>query len=662
MTAAVARHATAEDHDLAAGYIAFCHQLSLSDRALRDRLRAARAFLAAHPDLGVWMQRPVPQRLTDLKRTAAWPLVGWAILTGQTSADLDLLLVKDFGSLGAIAQTLHPDDVADANAAAVRLGWSESWGRTIVREALVLAIAATGRSMRQLTHPDLEQLRDGVQACPLISEEARRRRRTQLFGLAQLLFELGVLDTPARRHYSPGASIEQRMFAALPDTAIRTAMVRYVTARAAVLEDTTVDSLVNDLIPFGEFLAGQHPHVVSLRQLDREHIEGYLAYIRTRRWRGRKARDQQVSVTVVHAAVLSLRNFFDDITLWGWEQRPPRQLLFATDVPKLPRPLPRALAPDHDARLLAAIDQLDDPFARCGLLVLRHAGLRIGELLDLELDAVVDYGAAGTWLLVPLGKRKTERSVPLDVPTIAALDAWIAVRRHQRALPHPKTGKPTDFLFTEQGHRLGAWRIRSGLDHAAEQAGLLVEPGNPARITPHRLRHTYATSLANAGMSLQALMALLGHVTPEMTLRYAALASPTIRAAYDDAMARARPRLPLVAAGRPAPPDKIDWLNSEFLKTRLAHGYCSRHLAAEACPYANICEQCDSFVPAPESRAVLAGQLTDIQALHADACARGWDSEAVRHATVIQKLQAHLATIDACDNRTPGLDPPPMAG
>lgn len=422
-------------------------------------------------------------------------------------------------------------------------------------------------------------------------------------------------------------------------------MVRYVRARATVLAAKSIESLVNDLIPFGVFLADHHPDVVSLRQLDRGHIEDFLVYNRTRSWRGRKARDQQVSSTVAHAAVLSLRNFLDDITLWGWADRPARQLLFATDVPRLPRALPRALTPDDDTTLIAAITALTDPFARCGLLVLRYAGLRLGELLDLELDAVVDYGPAGTWLRVPLGKLKTERSVPIDETTVAALDDWIAIRGRQRALPHPDTGKPTDFLFIEQGHRLRPWRIRSGLDRAAEQAGLLAPPGSPARITPHRLRHTYATMLANAGMSLQALMALLGHVTPEMILRYATLASPTLRASYDDAMTKARRRLPLVAAGRPVAPSRIDWLQSEFLKTRVAHGYCSRHLAAEACPYANICEQCDNFVPAPDHAPVLAGQLADIRSLHTDAQTRGWDSEVARHARVIDKLEGHLATL-----------------
>jgi integrase len=645
VTAPVARHATAADHDLLGDYIAFCGDLEVSDRALRDRLRAARGFLATHPDLDVWMHRPVQTRLTDLRRTQAWPLIGWAILTGHVAADLELLLVKDFGTLGTAAEQLFPGDFADAHAAAARLGWSPTWARSIVREALVLTIAATGRTLRRLTEHDLDDVCRGIDPSPLITDAARKRHRAQLFGLAQLLFECRVTDAPPRRRYPAAASVEQRFAAALPDTPVRAAMTRYVTTRAAVLAASSVDGLINDLIPFGAYLADHHPQITTLAQLDRSHIEGFLVTNRTRRWRGRKARDQQVSTSVAHAAVLALRNFLDDITLWGWADRPARQLLFAADVPRLPRPLPRALSPDDDTALLAAIGDLDDPFARCGLLVLRYAGLRIGELLDLELDAVVDYGAAGTWLRVPLGKLKTERSVPLDEVTVAALDAWTATRGKQRAIPHPQTGKPTDLLFTEQGRRLGPWRIRSGLDRAAAHAGLLADPDSPARVTPHRLRHTYATRLANAGMSLQALMALLGHVTPEMTLRYATLASPTLRAAYDEAMTKARRRLPIVAAGRPAVPSKVEWLQSEFLKTRVAHGYCSRHLAADACPYANICEQCDNFIPAPENIDVLADQLTDIRILQADAQARGWTSETHRHGRVAAKLEQHLATL-----------------
>jgi integrase len=145
----------------------------------------------------------------------------------------------------------------------------------------------------------------------------------------------------------------------------------------------------------------------------------------------------------------------------------------------------------------------------------------VGELLDLELGNIVDYGPAGSWLKVPLGKLATERMVPLSAATVAVLDEWVALRGAHRPLPHPRTGELTDFLFTQRGRRLGYTRLRSGLLAAAEAVGLRAPDYGVLTVTSHQLRHTWATEFANAGMSLQALMALLGHVTPQMTLRYA---------------------------------------------------------------------------------------------------------------------------------------------
>ena len=109
-------------------------------------------------------------------------------------------------------------------------------------------------------------------------------------------------------------------------------------------------------------------------------------------------------------------------------------------------------------------------------------------------------------------------------------------------------------------------------------------------------------------------MALLGHVTPEMTLRYAKLANPTIRAAYQAAIAKTRvgAALPIATINRtPVVADRVAWLRAEMLKTRLAHGTCTRDPAAGVCPYANICEQCDNFAPAADAAPILRAQLAD---------------------------------------------------
>jgi hypothetical protein len=224
----------------------------------------------------------------------------------------------------------------------------------------------------------------------------------------------------------------------------------------------------------------------------------------------------------------------------------------------------------------------------------------------------------------------------------------MAQRGPQRALPHPRHGRLADFLFLERGRRPTAFRLRRALDHAAAAAGLSGPGGSLLHVTPHQLRHTFGTSLINAGMSLPALMALMGHITPEMTLRYAKLASPTVRTAYQAAMDKVRVRqpLPLLIDDRQAVPDRVEWLGSEMLKTRVAHGYCSRDLVAEACPYANICEQCDNFVTTTQFLPALQHQLADVRALRDDAETRSWHSEVARHTQVITSIQRHLRRLN----------------
>jgi len=196
---------------------------------------------------------------------------------------------------------------------------------------------------------------------------------------------------------------------------------------------------------------------------------------------------------------------------------------------------------------------------------------------------------------------------PLDETTLATLDGWTTQRSTQRALPNPRDGKPV-----QRGRRLSAYRLRKGLADAAIAAGLGGRDGATLHVTPHQLRHTYGTALVNGGMSLQALMALLGHVSAEMTLRYASLASPTVRAAYDQAMTKARSRLtlPIAPLGQAIVPDRVQWLSAEMFKTRIAHGYCSRTPAAEA---------------------------------------RGWDPEVARHTRVINSLTGHLNRLAQSD-------------
>jgi hypothetical protein len=251
----------------------------------------------------------------------------------------------------------------------------------------------------------------------------------------------------------------------------------------------------------------------------------------------------------------------------------------------------------------------------------------------------------GSWLKVPLGKLDTERMVPLDAEILALIDHITEIRSPGRPMPHPRYRRLTQFLFTHHGRRLSQNAVRAELDRAAVTAGL-------DHVTPHQLRHTYATALVNAGVSLQALMALLGHMSAEMSLRYGRLFDTTVRAEYERALDLVKQQAKTPRAGRRSLPltditGGADWKDTPLLKSRLAGGFCLRAPAQGACTYANICEHCPSFHAEPSSLPILAAQRVDAAALAADAEKRGWITEAERHCQLIAQLDALISEAQA---------------
>ena len=654
--------ATSRPADLLDAFVDHDNRLGGQQPYRLQRRAAAHAFLTRHPDLEEWMARPVEARLVELGRhELAWPFVAFAIVTGAVRADADLLFAKNFGhSMFRWINVLFTDDIARLEDAATRLGATSP--AIAVRGAVQLAVAFMGRAPSTLTSEDLDQLAVAIDTSPRLSEPMRRGRRADVFRLRRFLFEAGMITLPAQHRREGGPATREARMAAVRAPEFRRTLTAYLDARATVLRPKTIDKLTSALAIFGEFVCDHDPDLHSVAGLERRHIEAFLAWTSTRASRGSHDHSKTVGPFVHAHAAIAVRGFLDDIWAWGWADAPGRRLIFNADIPRQPDTLPRALPPDIDTAVMDAVAHLDDVFARVGITVLRHTGIRIGELLDLEINHLVDYGRNGTWLRVPLGKLHNERSVPVDDQALEALDQWLAQRQPQRARPHPRGGDLTDFIFVAKGRRLGTARIQRGFRDAVTAAGLLGPDGQPLKVTAHQMRHTWATELANAGMSIQALMTLLGHRSPEMTIRYARLASPALKTAYDQAAGRIARRIPVAPLGQPATPDRVEWLAAEMLKTRVAHGYCSRDLVAEACAYANICETCPNYVTAPEFEPAIEAQLADIHALRDDADTRGWTSEAARHDRVITSLDRHLQRININRPATTPLDTPPRAG
>ncbi|ETZ96290.1 phage integrase family domain protein [Mycobacterium kansasii 824] len=168
-----------------------------------------------------------------------------------------------------------------------RLGWSSSWIETVLGECLAVLVACHGGLVADLTEQAIDEF-DSALSASSIPRSSRRAYRGAVASLRQLLYEVRVLDAAPRRR--PWArSLEQRFTDVAMAAPILDTLLRYIRVRAAVLRPKSVESLINDLLPFVEYLTAHHSKLTSLRELDRACIEDYLTWNRTRGWRGQRA-------------------------------------------------------------------------------------------------------------------------------------------------------------------------------------------------------------------------------------------------------------------------------------------------------------------------------------------------------------------------------------
>lgn len=335
-------------------------------------------------------------RLVEVRRLGPSPFLSWCFAAGHLVPDLDLLAGKGKGAHYTTWGRLHSDDVARAQAAARELGWCEQWATRVGLNSLALVCLTRAVTLDTLGQDDLDAVGAAIEAAPTLTAVAQRHLRSQHYGLTSLCYQLHRVAAPPRHPNSRDRTLADRV-APIPQPEIRRVMLRYLQAVAATVRPKTLAGRAASFEVFTGWLAECHPEVTSLRQLSRAHLEAFLAFDRSRGWRGRVVRDQTISVRHHVRTVVDLRSFFDDLAVWGWVDRPTGPVLHRSDIPRLGAPLPRALAPDVDAALMAAVEGLDDVAARCALILLRGTGMRLGELMDLELSCLWDLPGHGTW-------------------------------------------------------------------------------------------------------------------------------------------------------------------------------------------------------------------------------------------------------------------------
>jgi integrase len=603
---------------------------------------AARAFLRRWPDPHQWANEPLPVRLSLAPSATA--LVMFLITRHGLRPGWDWLVHRKLSTFWReIAGTTIEADMTRFVETAELVGFTPIQAKRAGSQSIGRLLLQTGRRLDDLELADLDALADACRHRETATGQGWHHYQGALVCARTVLFHLDIIDTPPASAQQPDP-LEERFAECHPG--LRPLFVAYLERKLATCRPKTVSSLATRLAHFGRFLTDTDPVLTTLAGLDRRrHIEPYLNSVAAA---ASTITGEPITIADQDRRIRAVEHMLAEITEWGWDDAPARKLIFRSDHPRLPRPLPRYLPVDADRRLTDALEASSYRLAADALLLARAVGLRIGELLDLELDCVHEIPGHGAWLKVPLGKLDTERMVPLDDETVALVDRITTTRTPGRSLRHPRSGRPTQFLFTHHGRRLSHTAVRKELARSATTAGI-------DHVTPHQLRHTYATALVNAGVSLQALMALLGHVSAEMSLRYAHLFDATVRAEYERALTLAKGRIGTMPTptGRTTIPVTTtnncdtrchdDWRDAPAIKARLAGGHCLRAPAQGTCPYANICEHCPNFRTDTASVAVLAAQRVDTATLANDAERRGWIDEADRHRKLLARLDTLIA-------------------
>jgi site-specific recombinase XerD len=285
------------------------------------------------------------------------------------------------------------------------------------------------------------------------------------------------------------------------------------------------------------FLAYLHttfPHLHKLSQLRRDpHLLAWFRFLcQQYPSPGNRTR---------HLHLLTVRRLLQDLANQGHPVTP--DLIRREDFPPSDHYLPKPLSLEQDQRLQQQL-HLVDTLEVNALRLMRATGIRISECINLSLDCLQHISEQQVALRVPLGKLHSERFVPVDEETqrvvarIVELGALTPIPEHQ----------PQTFLLPRYWQPVTWYKVlHNTLRDMARTAGCT------GRGNPHRLRHSFATEMVRLGVSLPALMRMMGHRDIRMTLRYVEVVQLDLQREFHRAREKTAslysiPQLPVLSA------------------------------------------------------------------------------------------------------------------
>ena len=267
------------------------------------------------------------------------------------------------------------------------------------------------------------------------------------------------------------------------------------------LSDNTREGYRRDVARMLSWLAGE---AKPLREVTLDTLRLYLGDLH----------DVGIAVRSQARIVASLRSFFGFLSMEDYLPANPAELL---ETPRLGLHLPEVLTLGEIDSMIASIDYSKEECQRDRAMmeVLYGCGLRVSELIGLEISRTyLDDG-----FLIVRGKGNKERMVPMSETSIEEIKGWLADRERMKVKP----GDENILFLNRRGGRLTRQRAFQIVKGLAEAAGVRKT------ISPHTLRHSFATHLLEGGANLRAIQQMLGHESIATTQIYIHLDASTLR-------------------------------------------------------------------------------------------------------------------------------------
>lgn len=276
--------------------------------------------------------------------------------------------------------------------------------------------------------------------------------------------------------------------------------------------DHTHKNYMVDLTQFIAFVGRVHPEITTdtpsgLKAIDAHVVREYLNELFSSK-----------SATSIARKLASLRTFFQFCQRRGWVESNPAKEVAS---PKIPKRVPKFLTIDEVEVLLKAPDDMDTLGIRDKAILetLYASGLRVSELVGLDVnDLDLTEGVVRV-----LGKGKKERIVPVGSKAVESIKRYV----HARPTDFPANERHGALFVNRQGGRLTARSIERLVSKYLKRCGI------QKTVTPHVLRHTFATHLLNAGADMRGIQELLGHASLSTTQKYTHVSVNKMMEVYD---------------------------------------------------------------------------------------------------------------------------------